>query len=242
MDDGWTLDELVRRATQALAADDVRAPNGRVRDLPDGRAIRWYATIGLVDRPLASRGRVARYGPRHLRQVVAVKRRQAQGRTLAVIQAELAGATDATLAAVARVPAGLLADAPATAAARGGRAAADHPAGTTGSGPEPAEPAGPADPPGRPRFWAVRPAATAGTGAAAPVADRADHAGASGGHRVGGYPYLAGYVLDLGGGVALTLPVAPADDDLDAIAAATTDLLTVLAHRGLRATREGDDR
>src|SRR5512142_695953 len=105
----WTLDELVERVGRALdaAARDGTypgAPNGRVRDLPDRRAIRWYATIGLVDRPAASRGRGARYGPRHLRQLVAVKRRQAEGRTLAEIQAELAGADDVALAAIADVP------------------------------------------------------------------------------------------------------------------------------------------
>jgi DNA-binding transcriptional MerR regulator len=128
MADGWSVAELAERVADALAGDGVRAPNGRVRDVPDARAIRWYATIGLVDRPLPVPGRVARYGPRHLLQVVAVKRRQAQGQTLAQIQAELTGATDETLARVARVPEELLAD-------------ADPPA--TG-------------PTTRPRFWAAR--------------------------------------------------------------------------------------
>ena len=80
----------------------VRA-NGRVRDVPNERLVRWYVTVGLVDPPLSRRGRVARYGRRHLLQLVAVKRRQAEGRSLAEIQAELAGATDETLAAVARL-------------------------------------------------------------------------------------------------------------------------------------------
>jgi DNA-binding transcriptional MerR regulator len=105
----WTLDELVERVRSALAeAEYPGAPNGRVRDVPDRRAVRWYATTGLVDRPVAMRGRVALYGPRHLLQLVAVKRRQAEGRSLAEIQAELAGATDATLAGIARVPDDLL--------------------------------------------------------------------------------------------------------------------------------------
>ena len=78
--------------------------NGRVRDVPNERLVRWYVTVGLVDPPLSRRGRVARYGRRHLLQLVAVKRRQAEGRSLAEIQAELAGATDEALAAVARVP------------------------------------------------------------------------------------------------------------------------------------------
>src|SRR5258705_10599326 len=110
--DGWTLDQLVARVADALAGDGVRSPNGRVRDVPDARALRWYSTIGLLDRPTAYRGRTALYGPRHLLQAVAVKRRQAEGMTLAQIQAELAGATDATLRGVARVPASLLVDQP----------------------------------------------------------------------------------------------------------------------------------
>src|SRR3954470_3601972 len=98
----WTMDELVERVREALAAEYPGAPNGRVRDVPDRRAIRWYTTIGLVDRPLGMRGRTALYGPRHLLQLVAVKRRQAAGRTLAEIQAELTGATDRTLREIAR--------------------------------------------------------------------------------------------------------------------------------------------
>jgi hypothetical protein len=104
-EDPWTLDELVQLVADALAGDAYPgAPNGRVRDVPDRRAVRWYATIGLVDRPIATRGRTARYGVRHLLQLVAVKRRQAQGRTLAEIQAELTGASDATLRRIAALP------------------------------------------------------------------------------------------------------------------------------------------
>ncbi len=100
----WTLDELVRRVAVGLADPAYPgAPNGRVRQLPDRRAVRWYTTTGLVDRPVM-RGRTALYGARHLLQLVAVKRRQAEGRSLAEIQSELAGATDATLRRVAAVP------------------------------------------------------------------------------------------------------------------------------------------
>ncbi|MEO6081624.1 MAG: MerR family transcriptional regulator [Umezawaea sp.] len=105
----WTIDELVERVGAALAAEYPGAPNGRVRDVPDRRAVRWYATTGLVDRPSAMRGRTALYEARHLLQLVAVKRLQAEGRTLAEIQGELAGATEARLAAIAQVPEGLLA-------------------------------------------------------------------------------------------------------------------------------------
>jgi hypothetical protein len=123
----WTLDELVQRVADVLAgAAYPGAPNGRVRDVPDRRAVRWYATIGLVDRPASVQGRTARYGTRHLLQLVAVKRWQAEGRALAEIQAELTGATDATLRRIAAVPDEVL-TAPAAAAERP-RFWADRPA------------------------------------------------------------------------------------------------------------------
>lgn len=101
MDYEWTIAELAERV--AAAVDGVRPPNGRVTVRPDERMIRWYATIGLVDRPHGFRGRTGLYGRRHLLQLAAIKRRQAEGRSLAEIQAELAGATDETLASVAEL-------------------------------------------------------------------------------------------------------------------------------------------
>jgi DNA-binding transcriptional MerR regulator len=102
---GWTLDELAARVAEVLDGPAYPgAPNGRVRDVPDARAIRWYSTIGLVDRPSGMRGRTALYGPRHLLQLVAVKRRQAQGLRLADIQAELSGAPDDQLRRIAELP------------------------------------------------------------------------------------------------------------------------------------------
>ncbi|MEW2356383.1 MerR family transcriptional regulator [Spirillospora sp. NPDC029432] len=117
MESTWTIAELAERAVEALSAGDPVQVNGRVRDMPNERLIRWYTTIGLVDPPLGRRGRTALYGPRHLRQLVAVKRRQAEGRTIAQIQAELAGATDTHLSRIADLPA----PAPAPAAAPAAR-------------------------------------------------------------------------------------------------------------------------
>lgn len=99
---GWTLDQLV---AQAAAALDGHAGHGdrRVRQIPDRRAVRWYTTIGLLDRPEV-RGRTGWYGERHLLQVVAIKRLQAAGRSLAEIQADLAGATDDALRQIAGLP------------------------------------------------------------------------------------------------------------------------------------------
>ena len=98
----WPLEELARQVATALG-DEPGPASGRVRAVPDARAIRWYTTIGLVDKPAGYRGRTAVYGPRHLWQLVAVKRRQAQGMALADIQAELSGASDERLRAIAGI-------------------------------------------------------------------------------------------------------------------------------------------
>lgn len=121
----WTLDELVGRVSAVLATVAYPgSPNGRVRELPDRRAVRWYTTTGLVDRPVMQ-GRSATYRTRHLLQIVAVKRLQAQGLSLAEIQAKLAGATDETLRRLADVPDEMMtaepAQGPPAAARTGGR-------------------------------------------------------------------------------------------------------------------------
>lgn len=97
----WTIEQLPDRVAALLAENYDGQRSGRVRELPNGRAIRWYTTIGLVDRPAASRGRTALYGRRHLLQVVAVKKLQAAGYTLAQIQAMMVGASDRRLAELA---------------------------------------------------------------------------------------------------------------------------------------------
>ena len=103
----WTLEELGARVSQALAiAVDYPGPaNGQVRAVPDARTIRYYASLGLIDRPAASRGRTALYGRRHLLQLVAIKRLQAAGCSLQQVQEQLLGAADARLEELARLPA-----------------------------------------------------------------------------------------------------------------------------------------
>jgi hypothetical protein len=126
--DGWTLTELAALAARALVDADVQVTSGRVTGVPDGRLIRWYTTIGLLDRPAIGSDRHARYGTRHLLQLVAVKRLQAQGLPIAQIQAMLAGATDAQLRRVADLPQELTEAGAVAAPADGGRFWARRPA------------------------------------------------------------------------------------------------------------------
>jgi DNA-binding transcriptional MerR regulator len=101
MDGVWTLGELSERVAGALADGYQAQASGRVRDVPDPRTIRWYTTTGLVDRPAGMRGRTALYGRRHMLQLLAIKRLQAAGHSLAEIQQQLLGASDSELAALA---------------------------------------------------------------------------------------------------------------------------------------------
>jgi DNA-binding transcriptional MerR regulator len=98
----WTLSELVAEAAARLEA--LPPPkNGQVRALPDERMIRYYATLGLLDRPASMRGRTALYERRHLAQVVAIKRMQSAGHSLADIQRVWATLDDVTLSRMSGV-------------------------------------------------------------------------------------------------------------------------------------------
>jgi DNA-binding transcriptional MerR regulator len=87
----FSLDELAAAAGRLLRRLAVRPGDGRVSEVPDERAIRFYQTAGVVDRPTRYDGRRAVYGYRHLLQLLAVKRLQQEGRPLALIQRGLAG-------------------------------------------------------------------------------------------------------------------------------------------------------
>jgi DNA-binding transcriptional MerR regulator len=131
----WTINELGGQLALALSVDYEGPPNGRVRHIPDQRTIRYYTTLGLMDRPAEMRGRTALYGRRHLLQLVAIKRLQARGLSLSAIQQHLLGLGDAALRRLARLPEEI----------------------QTGDGSEPACPVSPA--PQREPFWTTTPAA-----------------------------------------------------------------------------------
>jgi DNA-binding transcriptional MerR regulator len=100
-----TLEVLVNLVADILATGYEEPANGQVRAVPDVRTIRYYTTIGLVDRPLAMQGRTGLYGWRHVLQLVAIKRLQAEGLSLVEIQQRLIGMPDQQLAALAQLPA-----------------------------------------------------------------------------------------------------------------------------------------
>jgi DNA-binding transcriptional MerR regulator len=101
----WTLEQLNEQVLAALSVDYPGQANGRVREMPDVRTIRYYVTRGLLDRPAQMRGRTALYGERHLLQLVAIKRLQARGLSLTEIQPRVVGQTNSVLRRLAQLPA-----------------------------------------------------------------------------------------------------------------------------------------
>lgn len=94
------LKALVEQVNALLAR--LPAPvDGRVAAATDARGVRYYQSLGVVDRPLRYEGRKAIYGYRHLLQIVCAKALQRQGHSLAQVQRALAGAPLAALEAAA---------------------------------------------------------------------------------------------------------------------------------------------
>lgn len=99
---GMTLEALAEAVSEELASRGLDAqPDGRVAAAPDARTIRYYTTLGLLDRPTLD-DKKARYGRRHLLQLLAIKALQAAQLPLAQIQARLYGLRDAELEALWR--------------------------------------------------------------------------------------------------------------------------------------------
>ena len=99
MSEFWTIDELTGIARTALRASAYDGQgSGQIRAFPDKRTIRYYTTLGLLDRPAEIRGRTAFYGRRHVLQLVTIKRLQARGFSLNQIQQALVGTDDGVLA------------------------------------------------------------------------------------------------------------------------------------------------
>ncbi len=97
----FTLEELsdeVERLLKQRGLLDVQQ-DGRVSPIPDGRTIRYYTTLGLLERPKVI-ARQAFYGKRHALQLLAIKSLQGLSMPLGEIQARLYGKSDRELEAI----------------------------------------------------------------------------------------------------------------------------------------------
>jgi len=198
------MKQLVTVVARTLSSLGLDQSSGRVRAIPDARTIRYYTTVSLLDRPLEFRGRTAIYGRRHLRQIVAIKRLQAAGRSLGEIQAAVPALSDEALAELAALP-----EVPPPAVETG--SIETVPAETVPAGTVPAEPSGETVAlPRQTPFWQAPPAPVAPAPATIPALQLAP-----------------GVVLVLPPGAH------PTGASLRAIAEAAAPLLRCLATHGL---------
>ena len=84
----WNARGLAAHATALVDAAGLRPTNASARAAPSARAVRFYVASGLLDRPEGT-GTSATYGYRHLLQLLAIKIRQREGRTLEFIKQEM---------------------------------------------------------------------------------------------------------------------------------------------------------
>ncbi len=94
----FNLEQLSSEVAGELARRGLlgTAPDARVSAAPDARTVRYYTTLGLLDRPRIE-NRQARYGQRHLWQLLAIKALQSLELPLAQIQETLYARSDAEL-------------------------------------------------------------------------------------------------------------------------------------------------
>ena len=84
----WNARGLAAHVTALVDAAGVRPTNASARAAPSARAVRFYVSNGLLDRPEGT-GTAATYNYRHLLQLLAIKIRQREGQTLEVIKREM---------------------------------------------------------------------------------------------------------------------------------------------------------
>jgi DNA-binding transcriptional MerR regulator len=96
-----TLDELSEEVGQLLNRYALLGAqnDNRVSPVPDARTIRYYTTLGLIDRPKIN-GRQALYGKRQLLQLLSIKALQAINLPLSEIQTRLYGRSNQELEAL----------------------------------------------------------------------------------------------------------------------------------------------
>jgi len=93
-----SLEELADEVAYLLEYYNLAGAHAdsRVSPTPDARTIRYYTTLGVLDRPQVE-GRQARYSKRHLLQLLTIKALQSHGLALAEIQTRVIGRSEAEL-------------------------------------------------------------------------------------------------------------------------------------------------
>src|SRR5574338_1123243 len=84
----WNARGLAAHVTALVDAAGMRPTNASARAAPSARAVRFYVSNGLLDRPEGT-GTAAIYNYRHLLQLLAIKIRQREGQTLEMIKREM---------------------------------------------------------------------------------------------------------------------------------------------------------
>lgn len=90
----YSIDELSERVAHLLQDRGLKnsQQDNRVSAAPDRRTIRYYTSLGLLDRPKI-KGRQARYSERHVLQILAIKALQSVSLPLSEIQSLLYGSS-----------------------------------------------------------------------------------------------------------------------------------------------------
>src|SRR3954469_17284979 len=92
----WNARGLAAHVTALVDATGMRPTNASARVAPSARAIRFYVSNGLLDRPEGT-GTSATYNYRHLLQLLAIKIRQREGQSLETIKTEMKDVTGDSL-------------------------------------------------------------------------------------------------------------------------------------------------
>ncbi len=94
----YSLSELTEKVARSLQERGLTSVqhDQRVSAAPDKRTIRYYTTLGILDRP-EIKGRQAFYNDRHVLQLLAIKSLQGVALPLSEIQSLLLGSTDGEL-------------------------------------------------------------------------------------------------------------------------------------------------
>jgi DNA-binding transcriptional MerR regulator len=101
-DAALTLGDLIAAAERFARRARVSASDGRVAAALDERVVRYYQTIGLLQKPERYDGRRAVYGYGHVLQLVCIRALQADGYPLALIQETLTGRSTRELEEIVR--------------------------------------------------------------------------------------------------------------------------------------------